>query len=154
MTRLLRLASIAALLLAAGGTEGMAADGAVPLPVLPAAKGEACVAPLADMRRNHAAYLEHARDETARRGIRGRRFSLRKCVICHAAPDTAAGGAATVRLFCEACHAYAAVRIDCFQCHTAKPEPAATGFRFEGRGDADGSIALLRAHMGAAGDAP
>ncbi len=80
-----------------------------------------CVAPVDVMRRYHMDLLFHQRDDTVRRGIRDGRYSLKGCVSCHAVPDPAAGGEPTVRPFCETCHAYVAVRIDCFQCHTAKP---------------------------------
>ena len=112
----------AALALALGGMAAVAAgDGGVPLPVLAKAKGEKCVAPAGDMRRYHMKYLLHQRGETVRQGIRAGKYSLKECVACHATPDPEAGGAATVRPFCAACHDYAAVRIDCFECHTPKP---------------------------------
>ena len=90
-----------------------------------AAQGAECVEPVADMRRNHMIYLDHQRDETVHQGIRGRKHSLKGCVECHAVPDAAAGGARTVRPFCAECHRYVAVRIDCFGCHTTKPEAQA-----------------------------
>ena len=57
-------------------------------------------------------------------GIRGEPFSLIDCVNCHA--QTTADGT-PIRIdaegqFCESCHAFAAVKIDCFTCHAAKPE--------------------------------
>ena len=100
---------------------GFAGDVPVPKPAK-AAKGEKCVAPIPEMRRNHMNLLKHQRDDTLRSGIRGNPFSLRECVECHAVPDDAAGGARTVRPFCQTCHEYAAVSIDCFNCHTGKPE--------------------------------
>lgn len=100
---------------------GHAGDVPVPSPAK-AAKGEKCVAPIPYMRRNHMNLLKHQRDETLRRGVRGNPFSLRGCVECHAVPDKAAGGARTVRPFCQTCHSYAAVNIDCFSCHTGKAE--------------------------------
>ena len=115
-----------AVLAMAGPMRAVAGDG-VPVPVLSTGMGTRCVAPVDDMRRNHMTYLLHQRDETVRQGIRGKKFSLRKCVICHATPDSKAEGVPTVRPFCEECHAYAAVQIDCFSCHTAKPEKIVTG---------------------------
>lgn len=101
----------------------LAADaGDVPVPQpAKAAKGENCVAPIPEMRRNHMNLLKHQRDDTLRKGIRGNPYSLRQCVECHAVPDKAAGGARTVRPFCQTCHSYAAVNIDCFSCHTGRP---------------------------------
>jgi hypothetical protein len=113
-----------------------------PMPKPPkAAKGTECVEPVADMRRNHMIYLEHERDETVHKGIRGRKHSLKGCVECHAVPDaavagesprssktppSAAGGVRTVAPFCAECHRYAAVAIDCFGCHALTPESQAT----------------------------
>lgn len=104
----------------AGAPASSADQGRVPFPVLPMAQGKECVEPVEDMRRNHGVYLLHQRDETARLGIRGGKYGLKECVGCHASPDAEAAGAATVRPFCAACHNYAAVRIDCFECHTPK----------------------------------
>jgi hypothetical protein len=110
---------------AALGAVLAAAQGGALLPApAKAVKGGSCVEPVADMRRNHMLYLEHQRDETMRQGIRGRKYSLRACLDCHAAPDPAAGGARTEAPFCAECHRYAAVAIDCFECHARKPAEA------------------------------
>jgi hypothetical protein len=98
----------------------------VPVPAPPKGKGDACVEPVDVMRRQHMVFLEHQRDETVRQGIRGRKHSLKGCVECHAVPDASAGGTRTVQPFCGQCHGYAAVRIDCFQCHTGQPAPTKT----------------------------
>lgn len=101
----------------------------VPLPMLvKAAKGEVCVEPLPVIRRDHMKFLMHQRDETVHGGIRGARHSLVGCIDCHAAKDDAGQW---VRIdapgqFCASCHAYAAVKIDCFQCHAALPTVAFT----------------------------
>ncbi len=100
-----------------------AAESRVPVPQPPKAfKGDKCVEPAAVMRRQHMNYLLHQRDETVQQGIRGKKYSLRGCIECHAVPDKAAGGERTVAPFCSECHQYAAVTIDCFSCHTTKPE--------------------------------
>lgn len=95
-------------------------------PVIPPAKGEQCVADTALMRKDHMKLLNHQRDETVIDGIRGNPFSLVECVNCHA--QVSADGT-PVRIddegqFCESCHTYAAVKIDCFTCHAAVPEQA------------------------------
>ena len=117
-----------------GGVEAMLsvtdpaeeAAGRTPLPApVRAAKGAQCVEPVEDMRRNHMNYLTHERDETVHKGIRGRKHSLKACVECHAVPDKAAAGARTIEPFCSECHRYAAVRMDCFQCHTGSPGDSA-----------------------------
>lgn len=93
-------------------------------PVIPPAKGEQCVADTALMRTDHMTLLNHQRDETVIDGVRDKPFSLVDCVDCHA--QTSAEGK-PVRIdaegqFCESCHAFAAVKIDCFSCHAAVPE--------------------------------
>lgn len=83
-----------------------------------------CVAPTQDMRENHMDYLMHQRDETVIDGIRGKPFSLTDCVNCHAQVD---GNGEAIRIdapgqFCQSCHTFAAVKIDCFSCHRAIPD--------------------------------
>jgi len=96
------------------------------LPKIPAAKeGETkCVAPTEDMRKHHMDYLLHERDETMREGIRGEKYSLKGCIECHN-PKRKDGSYARIDSsdhFCSSCHTYAAVQIDCFQCHTDRPD--------------------------------
>jgi predicted CXXCH cytochrome family protein len=100
--------------------------GGVPLPIIPKGQGEACVADTAFMRRNHMSMLRHQRDETMRQGIRGNAYSLEACIACHtvAGPDAQPLSVDDPEHFCRACHDYAAVSIDCFQCHASRPEPA------------------------------
>jgi hypothetical protein len=116
MTRI--AAGIFAALLAIAGfaDSGPRAAGRVPLPVVKIEKGEACVAPVAEMRRDHMKMLLHQRDRTMREGVRSPRFSLKSCVECHASAKT--GSVLGGEGFCSSCHAYASVKIDCFECHT------------------------------------
>jgi len=79
-------------------------------------RGEACVAPTGEMRRDHMNLLLHQRDRTLRQGFRETRFSLKNCVDCHASRAT--GSVLGKEGFCSSCHEYAAVSIDCFECHT------------------------------------
>ena len=97
-------------------------------PSFPKAQGS-CVDDPATMRRHHFDFLKHQRDDTLRQGIRGAKYSLKECVGCHATAD-AQGHAVPVNAegqFCQSCHAYAAVSIDCFSCHATVPDkgPAA-----------------------------
>jgi hypothetical protein len=119
-----RLALAVFLLLAPAGLAAQDdAAGRVPLPSIMKGKGEACVADTDYMRRNHMTELDHQRDETMHRGVRTKKFSLKECVACHAAPAPA-GGYMPVNApgqFCRSCHDYAAVSMDCFQCHAARP---------------------------------
>ena len=97
----------------------------VAVPVVKIEKGEACVAPTEDMRRDHMKVLLHQRDQTVQRGIRDSRFSLKNCVDCHASRET--GNVLGKDGFCSSCHAYAAVSMDCFECHTPRRQTRAAG---------------------------
>lgn len=93
-----------------------------------------CVQPEEEMRRNHMKYILHQRDQTMHQGIRTRTYSLEECINCHASKDEATGEWIRVedkRHFCATCHTYAAVHIDCFQCHADVPvrAPMLTGSR-------------------------
>jgi hypothetical protein len=98
------------------------AGGSVPKPVIQKAKGDKCVEDTDYMRRNHMKVLNHHRDRTVHEGIRTKQHSLKNCINCHATSD--ASGRETVLgkdHFCQSCHSYAAVTIDCFECHSSKP---------------------------------
>lgn len=93
-------------------------------PALPKAKGGTCVDSPEVMRRNHFEFLEHQRDITLRQGVHGAKVSLKACVDCHATTG-ADGKAVPVNApgqFCQSCHEYAAVSIDCFSCHATTPQ--------------------------------
>ncbi len=82
-------------------------------------KGETCVEPIEDIRRNHMAYLMHQRDLTVIDGIRTKQHSLVQCMNCH---NPVREGEQIVRYedpqhFCSHCHRVAAVKLDCFECH-------------------------------------
>ena len=102
----------------AGG--GAAAAG----PVIEKARGGTCVDVPEVMRRMHPDLLKHQRDETVHRGVRDARASLKGCVDCHAGAQS--GSVATAKTdFCVSCHSFAAVKVDCFQCHASRPGQAA-----------------------------
>lgn len=107
------------------------AFGDTPLPVIPKAKGERCVEPTNVIRRNHMVLLRHQRDETLREGVRSKKHSLNECLTCHAVNgiDDKPVSIKSEKHFCNSCHAYAAVTIDCFDCHASTPgdEKAITG---------------------------
>lgn len=75
---------------------------------------------------NHPSLLSHDRDQTVIEGIRDIDASIAECVSCHAVkgPDAAPVTIASEEHFCRACHDYAAVQIDCFQCHNSVPDVA------------------------------
>jgi len=125
MTRI--AAAIFTMLLAVAGAAdtGPPQAARVPLPVVKIEKGEACVAPAEEMRRDHMKMLFHQRDRTMHEGIRSTRFSLKGCVECHASSKT--GSVLGGEGFCASCHAYASVSIDCFECHTPMRSTQAAG---------------------------
>jgi len=88
-------------------------------------RGESCVAPVEEMRRDHMKMLFHQRDRTMREGVRTTRFSLKGCVDCHA--GRASGSVLGKDGFCSSCHEYAAVKIDCFECHTPQRDVRTAG---------------------------
>ena len=101
------------------------------LPVVPEAQrrvseAQGCVEPTADMRRNHMNYILHQRDETMHEGIRTKQFSREQCIDCHVSSAPDAPRISSEQHFCNSCHTYAAVNIDCFQCHADRP-PAKSG---------------------------
>jgi predicted CXXCH cytochrome family protein len=98
----------------------IAGEGRTPRPVIETATaGTQCVAPPELMRRSHMEFLKHQRDDTVHGGIRGAKFSLKGCIECHASQKTGSVAKAETN-FCVSCHSYAAVKIDCFGCHTSK----------------------------------
>ncbi len=74
-----------------------------------------CIAPAEEMRRNHMDMLKHQRDRTMRQGIRGEKASLNECISCHASKSS--GSVTGKDGFCQECHSYAAVKLDCWDCH-------------------------------------
>jgi hypothetical protein len=63
--------------------------------------------------------LDHQRDRTVIDGERGSPYSLAGCLDCHnpEIPGIEAARYGDPEHFCSACHDYASVRIDCFECH-------------------------------------
>ena len=125
MTRI--AAAVLALLLTVAGLAHATETrtGRVPVPGVKIEKGGACVAPTEEMRRNHMKMLFHQRDKTVRQGMREPRFSLKGCVECHAGRDT--GSVLGKEGFCSSCHAYASVKIDCFECHSSVRQAKSAG---------------------------
>jgi len=69
-------------------------------------------------------YILHERDETMHEGIRGEPESLANCIDCHVEPNEQGeiAGIDSKEHFCNGCHQYASVQIDCFQCHADRPQ--------------------------------
>ena len=123
MASLMQRASRAAFLAAAMVWVGMSpAQAGAPKPVIEkAVKGQQCVEDTEYMRKNHMKVLDHHRDKTVIEGIRTKKHSLKECINCHASEKT--GSVAKSKDdFCVSCHSYAAVKIDCFECHSTKPQ--------------------------------
>lgn len=88
-------------------------------PMLDAPRGDKCILPGPQMRRLHPELLRHQRDRTVRLGERGAQVVLRECIDCHAnAVDGSVLGGASH--FCQGCHEYVGVRLDCFECHNPR----------------------------------
>ncbi len=99
--------------------------GATPKPEVVIANPDTkCVADAATMRREHMNRLKHKRDVTMREGIRGGKDGLNACIDCHAS-KTDGSVLGSDKNFCQTCHSYTAVRLDCFECHQAKPSRVA-----------------------------
>jgi len=102
----------------------IAAEGGLVVPKATKSAGvDKCVLPIAEMRRNHMNHILHQRDETVHNGIRTTQFSLTECINCHV-PKRTRGTEIRVtsnKHFCNSCHTYTAVSIDCFQCHNDQP---------------------------------
>ncbi len=116
-------ALVALALCACAAAGALAADTAasrVPRPTVAIATPGKCVEDTPFMLRNHMELLKHHRDRTVHEGVRTTQHSLANCVNCHASPQT--GRVTGSRdAFCEGCHRYAAVKLDCFECHADRP---------------------------------
>ncbi len=103
----------------------LAAEGGVPKPVITIANPGQCIAPVEEMRRNHMEMLKHQRVATLREGVRGAKVSLNGCIECHASKTT--GTVTGDQNFCQSCHSYVGVKLDCWDCHQPKAGFQATG---------------------------
>ncbi len=120
------------------------------LPAVPEAQDrysatQGCVEPTAEMRRNHMEYILHQRDETVHRGIRTKQYSLEQCINCHVSDAPDAPRYKNDEHFCSSCHSYAAVRIDCFQCHADRPVKTPGMNSLSGHVESDNKPAALSA---------
>ncbi|MFA7269640.1 MAG: hypothetical protein WC073_09885 [Sterolibacterium sp.] len=92
----------------------------VPKPVIAIENPGECVAAPDVMRRTHMDMLKHQRDKTLRFGEHGAKegksVSLRGCIECHASKKTGSVLGSSEN-FCQGCHSFVAVKLDCFECH-------------------------------------
>ena len=122
------LATFAALV-AVSSAPTFAGDGTrAAKPVIEIANPGKCVAPTEEMRRNHMEMLKHQRDRTLRQGIRGEPASLNACIECHSS-KTNGSVLGSNENFCQACHSYVAVKLDCWDCHQPRAGFKAAGAR-------------------------
>jgi hypothetical protein len=105
-----------------------AADGRVTKPVIKIENPGQCIAPADEMRRNHMNMLKHQRDKTMHEGIRGAKASLNACIDCHASKQSGSVLGSNEN-FCQSCHAFAAVKLDCWDCHQPKAGFKAAGVK-------------------------
>jgi hypothetical protein len=145
MTKGVLLASLAAGLLVSAVAQAEEVGDFV-LPSSKAATVENCVEPTEYMRRNHFELIRHQRDQTVYGGIRGTAHSLSGCVDCHVGYDDT-GTPIEIDAkgqFCRSCHEYAAVDMNCFDCHATVPKGEAWNHE----------VAAAHAHAQALGTAP
>jgi len=107
-------------------TGAVAGESRVPKPTITIENPGKCVAPVEEMRRNHMDMLKHTRDKTMRDGVRGMKTSLNGCIECHASKKTGSVLGSNEN-FCQSCHTYAAVKLDCWDCHQPKANYKAAG---------------------------
>ncbi|MEN8212838.1 MAG: Hdr-like menaquinol oxidoreductase cytochrome c subunit [Pseudomonadota bacterium] len=90
---------------------------------LAATEAKSCVREAPIMRRYHMELIKHARIDTVRKGVRGVDGSLSECIACHVNKDDK-GAFIPVNQegqFCQECHHYVGVALDCYQCHATVP---------------------------------
>lgn len=104
-----------------------------------------CVREESYMKRNHMDELKHHRDDTMRKGIRTKEFSLQNCIDCHASKKT--NSVLGSDGFCQKCHTKAAVKLDCFECHASKPKSATPFHRVKGNLAGSGKTSELADKM-------
>ena len=126
-------------LIAADATASSFGEVMIPSPAKPA-DADACVEPVEVMRRDHMKFLLHQRDATVLNGDRETKYSLVGCMDCH---NPASAEEKVIRYenpqhFCAECHAYASVKIDCFECHAdrglARSEQSSLTLNAQSRG--------------------
>jgi hypothetical protein len=94
--------------------------------VAPGSKAAAltsCVEPTDFMRRNHMEIIKHQRHTVVHHGIRDSKHTLAGCIDCHVSreADQKPISVYSEGQFCQRCHAYAAIDVNCFGCHATVP---------------------------------
>ena len=126
MTRFLRQVAVLVYALIGLSLLSTSALAETPFPTINESSDESkkCIHPKDEMRRNHMNYILHERDETMHEGVRNEPGSLAACIDCHVQPNEKGeiAGVDSNEHFCNGCHEYASVQIDCFQCHADRPQ--------------------------------
>jgi predicted CXXCH cytochrome family protein len=140
---LLGLVFVLSLFVTTCGASAQEASRVALAPVPPKAQRGPCVADTDTMRRDHMTMLKHQRDATVHGGVRGKPEGLTNCIECHAVKgaDGKFVKYDSPKHFCRGCHDYAAVAVDCFQCHASRPE-AKTGTANAAKGRHDLAAAM------------
>jgi hypothetical protein len=123
------LLAVAGLVWALGAQTAAAGENFV-APGSKAAGLPSCVEPTDFMRRNHMEIIKHQRHTVVHQGIRDSKHTLAGCIDCHVAPgpDKRPVSVYAEGQFCQRCHEYAAIDVNCFGCHATVPTavPGAT----------------------------
>ena len=116
-------------------------------PAIPHGKGERCIADRDVMRRDHMRMLLSYRHQAVRDGAHQPQHGIDDCVSCHAVKGADGGsvGIDSPQHFCRVCHDYAAVRIDCFECHPSRPQAQPVR---SGRAQTGSDVAALEHYLG------
>jgi len=115
----LAVALMFGILSSASADSGKTQASRVPKPHLVGEKGDKCVRPVSYMRRHHMELLMHHRDEVLHKGIRTKQYNITNCIECHASPKNNSVLGSNQN-FCQGCHKYVGVKLDCFECHNPK----------------------------------
>ena len=102
-------------------------------PKIPKANGENCVRDTEFMKKNHMEFLFERRDLVVIQGVRSKRESFNMCLSCHAVKNSEGIPVShkNPQHFCRTCHDFAAVKIDCFECHLSVPDQTIIGENFK-----------------------
>jgi hypothetical protein len=82
-----------------------------------------CVEDTSFMVRNHMELIKHQRHTVVHQGIRDSKHSLAGCIDCHVSrgADQTPVSVYSEGQFCQRCHAYVAMDVNCFDCHATVP---------------------------------
>jgi [DsrC]-trisulfide reductase subunit J len=143
---IIALISALMVIVAAAAAMRAFAENGTPVPHPAKGKAEHCVADTDFMRKNHMNMLLHHRTEAVHLGVRTPQYDLNGCVTCHAVAgsDGRPVSFESDQHFCKSCHSYAAVSIDCFECHASRPATQGKTASIE---PADNEVAVIDQYL-------